>query len=249
MLMPFQKAVTIIALSLFFVVAVAGEVWQSSGYSQPPASHPPSQSIRSCNDQNVSHDSKRDCIDEAIANYTFWLVVVTFILAAATIGLGIGTVFQLRLARAEFISTHRPRLIVRQFNLDKPVLPDQIINVQYSIINIGDTNAILTAIAGEIALWDGFQWEERGIDPIAVAVPHQVIKNGERIHGTIQSRFKPTEKQAKAIELQDSTIYAAGELTYMDDLNTQRRTGFMRKHDFSHNRFSATETSDYEYQD
>jgi hypothetical protein len=145
----FQKAATIIALALCFAGAIGMEIWQSSGKSQPSASHLPSQSIATCNDQNASHDAKRDCIDKALADYTFWLVIVTLILAAATIGLGISTIFQLRLARAEFISTHRPIVRVRRvylsafaarFGADNISHGDDV-EIELIVSNAGDTDA------------------------------------------------------------------------------------------------------------
>jgi hypothetical protein len=152
------------------------------------------------------------------------------------------------LVRAEFISTHRPKLIVRQFQLDAP-LPDHIIKVHFSVINAGDTEATLRLIAAEVALWNGRYWEAPGIDFITRPVDPKVIQNGQRISLTIVSRFKITSAQIRAVEQKELIIGAVGEFTYTDVMGTERRTGFRRNHDFATDMFIASENTDQEYQD
>jgi hypothetical protein len=215
-------------------------------YSGTTAEH------RSASDQAAQEKEKTD---EALARYTWWLTFFTGILAFATIGLGISTLGlylagerQLKLARNEFVSTHRPKLIIRQLQLDK-LLPDQIVKVQLSIINIGETEATLRFIAAEIALWNRRYWEAPGIDPIAKPFGPKVIRNGQRISAVIVSRFKITAEQIKAAQQGNLIICAVGEFTYIDAIGTERRTGFRRNYDFSTDMFIASENIDQEYQD
>ena len=155
---------------------------------------------------------------------------------------------QFKLTRDEFISTHRPKLIVRQFVLDRP-MPNQVVKINFSIINVGDTEATWRYIAAEVALWNGRYWEAPGIDHVVKPISKPPIKNGQRISATIQSRFSITAAQIRAVEQNELIICAVGELTYADVLGTQRRTGFRRNYDCSTDMFTASPYSDHEYQD
>src|SRR5215831_7403906 len=147
-----------------------------------------------------------------------WVAVFTAILAFSTIGLWFVTwiaanaaLRQVTLSREEFISAHRPRLIVRQFQLIPPI-PNQVVKIKLSIINIGDTEAIWKFIAAEAALWNGRYWEAPGIDFVQKPISEKPIKNGQRVSITIQSRFNVTPEQIEAVKQQKLTICAVGEL-------------------------------------
>jgi len=155
---------------------------------------------------------------------------------------------QLKLVRDEFISTHRPKLIVRQFELDQ-LVPDQPIKIQFSIVNIGDTEAIWKYFASEVALWNRRNWEPPGVDRIVKPISQPPIKNGQRVSVTSQSRFNITAAQIQAVEHGGLIICAVGELTYVDALGTQRRTGFRRNYDCNTAMFNASPNNDQEYQD
>ena len=184
-----------------------------------------------------------------------WVAVFTAILAFSTIGLWFVTwiaanaaLRQVTLSREEFISAHRPRLIVRQFQLIPPI-PKQVIKIEFSIINIGDTEAIWKFIAAEVALWNGRYWEAPGIDFVQKPISEKPIKNGQRVSIAIQSRFNITPEQLEAVKQENLIICAVGELIYVDLLGTQRRTGFRRNYDFSTDMFIASQNQDQEYQD
>src|SRR5262245_2553119 len=95
-------------------------------------------------------------------------------------------------------------------------------------------------MAAEAALWNGRYWEAPGIDFIAKPVSERPIKNGQRISMTIQSRFNITADQIKAVEQGELIICAVGELTYIDRLDTQRRTGFRRNYNVSTDMFDTS---------
>jgi hypothetical protein len=184
-----------------------------------------------------------------------WVAAFTGVLAFSTIGLWFVTwiaanaaLRQATLSREEFISTHRPRLLVRQFQLVPPI-PNQVVKIKFSIINIGDTEAIWKFIAAEAALWNGRYWEAPGIDFVQKPISEKPIKNGQRVSITIQSRFNVTPEQIEAVEQQKLIICAVGELIYADLQGTQRRTGFRRNYDFPTDMFIASQNQDQEYQD
>jgi len=66
----------------------------------------------------------------------------TYVLKRATDRLWDANKRQIELARDEFISTNRPKLIVRQFILQPPAISD-VVKVEFSIFNVGNTEATL----------------------------------------------------------------------------------------------------------
>jgi hypothetical protein len=150
-------------------------------------------------------------------------------------------------AREEFISTHRPRLRVRQFMLDTPT-PDDPLMVSFALINIGETSANWRNVVGEVVLLlqNG---RFLGLNEIAQPIDEPPIRSGERRHRTILSRFNVTAEQIDAIAKGELIICAVGELEYTDELGVPRRTGFRRNYDFGSDKFIATTDQDDEYWD
>jgi len=172
----------------------------------------------------------------------------TILLALSTIGLWWSTRKLWKATRDEFLSTHRPRLIVRQFILQPPVVND-LLKVDFSILNIGNTEAKVRGIAAEVALWNGKFWQPPGIDRNVRPFGPKVVRNGERISVTIMSRFNLTATQLTAIQQGTFIICGVGEFTYTDALGTERRTGFRRNYEVATDMFTASPNPDQEYQD
>jgi hypothetical protein len=179
---------------------------------------------------------------------TIAIAAFTYALKRATDRLWDANERQIRLAREEFISTNRPKLIVRQFVLQPPVVND-VLKVDFSIFNVGNTEATVRLLAAEVALWNGRFWEAPGIDPNVRPFGPRVVRNGERISVTIMSRFNLTATQLTAIRQGTFIICAVGEFTYTDALDTKRRSGFRRNHDVATDTFTTSTNPDQEYQD
>jgi hypothetical protein len=186
--------------------------------------------------------------DRSLIGWTAAVAAFTLVLAAVGAWQGIQLKRSVDLARSEFASVHRPKLIVRQFVLARPT-PDQVLDVEFSIINIGDTEATWRYWHSEVALWNGKYWEEPGLDHIVKPISMPPIKNGQRVGVTVQSRFRITPAQIAAVEENKLIICAVGELTYADALGTQRRTSFRRNYNCSTDMFDASPHNDHEYQD
>jgi hypothetical protein len=106
-------------LALFVCLTVGfGSIVGISSLNPKPQTHQsPTQNSATKNEPKTDSktiEERHQVTEEAIAYYTKWLMFFTAILAIATVGLGAATVGQLRLGRAEFISTHWPELIIRQ---------------------------------------------------------------------------------------------------------------------------------------
>ncbi len=190
----------------------------------------------------------------------FWTAIASFTIAIFTGTLWFSTdrlwrasQAQLRLANDEFASTHRPRIIMRQFQVD-PILPDHPIRITFSVINIGNTDAILRLIGTEVALWDIDRriYEAPGIDPMTRPITEErirILPNGRRVAFTAESRFAVTEAQSDAIGQGRFLLRCIGELTYADTRGTDRRTGFHRTYDVETDLFTPSDNPDQEYCD
>ena len=180
---------------------------------------------------------------------TISIAIFTFNLNRSTGKLWAGGKKQIALARDEFISTHRPKLIVRQF-LVHPPIPEAPIKSEFSIINNGSVKALVTHITAQVALWNGRYWEAPGINStIAPLNPPITILNGQRTACKPQSTFNVTRGQMKAIKIGKLIICVVGEITYIDALGTERRTGCRRNYDVTTDMFVASPNPDQEYQD
>jgi hypothetical protein len=207
-------------------------------------------------EQKTAADEKEKANNDALlALFTerlFWATAALALMAFLQLlvfgwqGIQLGRTIDL--SKNEFISTHRPKLIVRQFVLTKPE-PDQIVKIDFSIINVGSTEATWRYLAAEVALWNGQYWEAPGIDHIIKPISLPPIKNGQRVSATIQSRFNITADQIRAVEKGNLIVCAVGELTYADALATNRRTSFRRNYDCSTDMFITSPNPDQEYQD
>ena len=144
-----QQQRGVIALLLCLVVWLA---WQDRNLSHGPqpsiSQSAPTQEQHQTNFDSI--EERHQATEEAIAYYNKWLMFFTAILAVATLGLGIATVGlylaserQLRLARNEFVSTHRPRLVVRgvSFVDDNAMKVGSRARVQIPLVNQGETGA------------------------------------------------------------------------------------------------------------
>jgi hypothetical protein len=88
----------------------------------------------------------------------------------------------INLARDEFISTNRPKLIVRQFQID-PVTPGNPITIHFAMVNIGNTEARPQLLGCQIALWNvqGNYFEAPGINPVQSEINVPPIAGGQRV--------------------------------------------------------------------
>jgi hypothetical protein len=246
---------------LWTVAALAGVAWGVVGlYS---SKQPPQQTYQEASSERTTEKSDQVSqaqeADDRIAAYTLWLAIFTgalVVVSAIQIGFLVraegATRHSLDLAREEFVSTHRPKLIVRQFQLD-PISANSFIRIWHSIINVGDTEATLTFTTSQAALWNPHEsfWEAPGIDPVIRPIlPNPItIRSGQRVSATAESAIEVTDNQFRAILARNLIVCAVGEITYRDGLGTDRRVGFRRNYDVGADMFTASENTDQEYQD
>jgi hypothetical protein len=189
---------------------------------------------------------------EELARFTKWLFVATVILGIATSGLLVAAAFQayltrksIDLARAEFISTHRPKLRIRRIILTgffdrfdaEMISHGDEVEAEITVVNVGGTPANIVDSRYRIYFYK---------DTIPLEIPYE--DHPSRLQLTTEKRIlavgqlQTFEMTGKAI-LKDPgegmrvmrqfasenwSMAIIGEITYRDDLSRNRVTGFLR---------------------
>jgi hypothetical protein len=156
------------------------------------------------------------------------------------------------LARQEFISTHRPMIVVRGVQFGRAMgnistLPFQL---DFIMANVGSTPATTIEISVTLIhvpsgiLPAGPPYGERHKDEITVKVgePHPFCSY---IGGDVVDEFNLQDGFGAAT----TSIYCLGYIIYKDKNCGHYRTAFLRRYNASSQRFSAVEDPDYEYRD
>ena len=167
------------------------------------------------------------------------------------------------LARKEFISTHRPKLVVRRISLNEVNGAGvwNIIAAEYVIANVGDSTA--TIVSTSERLWLPTAKENLpSIPPYAEPVTHSLILEAGlslvfKHYATDDDLLK---KYQQSSAYTDSSISEGrtdsgpellflGYIVYKDDLDRKRKTAFLRRSNYITKRFSPIKEPDYEYAD
>ena len=199
----------------------------------------------------------------------FFAAVAAFVIAAftatlwwSTQGMLAATNKTIKLARNEFISTHRPRLRVKNVVIDRPPKGEplfktgRVISGQLDIINIGVNRALyhdghcsVFCTREGLPMQRPFSEEQVNLRP-----DKTTLWSGESVTVTFRSAATAPEhiENAGSRVIHGWDVYVMGWVTYIDDATAVRRTGFCRKFKASHfgeGRFRAVKNPDYEYED
>jgi hypothetical protein len=177
--------------------------------------------------------------------------VATVFIALFTIVLAWVTTVQARLtrravtlARDEFVSTHRPKLIVREILMLEHIDP---IRVRFVIANSGTTKARIIESHVEI------QYLSANIllplQPVEYAneIGATRLKPGSRIFHEHSNTIVEHPEDFQPNQPGDTYLYFRGFIVYAGSSGTLYRTGFCRRYNSRDKRFRIVEDSDYEY--
>jgi hypothetical protein len=152
----------------------------------------------------------------------------------------------LKLARDEFNATHRPKLRVRlvHFTDDEPI------RIHYTVVNIGETRAILKRHEITLSVQPGPVQPGDNVDnPIQkeLSLECPQLKGGESrpFSKNIDDQFNV----AWGIFDDGSILKIQGIIEYEDGAGTTRRTGFLRTYDVKLGHFRASGDIEEEYED
>jgi hypothetical protein len=180
------------------------------------------------------------------AGATAFIARYTFTLKKSTDRLWEAGNDQFKLAREEFISTHRPKIIVWSLDFGGDANGDEPIPATFRYVNSGDSPAVITAFGSrfmrlsEPAIPSGLQFNHQEIDP-----PIEVESG---MHG-----FRLTEETLSPDEIVQSGIWdtdklvCVGYVLYRDRNGTRRQVGFCREFDAKTGRWIPLKDDEYEY--
>jgi hypothetical protein len=184
---------------------------------------------------------------------TIVLAILTLVLAVSTVFLWLATRGTLKLARAEFNASHRPKLIVRELMLLRGAGLEPTADVRYVIANIGDGPAeIVESYLICQLVSDGTL---SPLQPIEGANPigRETINPGAHIFREETSNFSHRSIAINYMKSQHGQIhdhfFFRGFIIYQDRMGIRRRTAFSRAYDPEARRFRLSDDPDYEYAD
>ena len=227
----------------------APDLKREAGTNQPVTEQPPAPVGMGSSATGSPHSDKKDDTKRDSTSSEWWLVYITGALVAATIGLMCYTARlwretqeSVRLAREEFISTHRPKIILRDAICTDNEIGNQIV-VSYTLVNIGETRARIVLWGAEVQLITDEAFDLPQAPPMAEGW-HEgfggaVLEPGEERTGKHYSvcRWRTDDGSRHAYEEQRRGLFFCGHLVYEDDRNIRRHTAFWRKYDLTTSRF------------
>jgi hypothetical protein len=170
---------------------------------------------------------------------TIVLAILTLVLAVSTVFLWLATRGTLKLARAEFNASHRPKLIVRELMLLRGagLEPTAEIVESYLICQLVSDGTLSPLQPIE------------GANPIG----RETINPGAHIFREETSNFSHRSIAINYMKSQHGQIhdhfFFRGFIIYQDRMGIRRRTAFSRAYDPEARRFRLSDDPDYEYAD
>lgn len=167
--------------------------------------------------------------------------------AKATGDLVAATKSQIDILRQEFVSTHRPRIIVR--NVRRVSVMAQLpIKLGFYVMNIGDTEAIIRSIDAIVILQFSKFAIPRDLRLLPCDANKTQLSSGEFIVIESQSGGPTTNDNIDNIKNGGLSIRIVGCIYYVDSNNFERRTGFARQYSVNTGRFEKIDDDEYEYE-
>jgi hypothetical protein len=192
--------------------------------------------------------------------FTIILAIFTGRLWYSTEKLWGATNESIQLARAEYISTHRPKIIVRGLVFESVRGDPDLLRVYFVYTNIGDSPAEITSVATQLLEWRGkviepsdMDWKYEDIPDEMDALDEMDIDQKKIEIPSGGSRYGLTDdtiNQEKFIALsawEASPLVCVGRIRYRDKNGAVRETGFCRKYDTERYRWVAVDDPEYEY--
>ena len=150
-----------------------------------------------------------------------------------------------KLARADFSSTHRPKLIVRRiyFKSDRMIA--------YEVANIGAMEAEILS-AKSMVCFDKLPVGSPNVGAPTFISAHYVVAGSyfEFVHGITDNKVREQFdfRGVDAHETVKPIIYFLGHIAYNDSLGVSRRTAFYRRYDFYTESFMPVPNADQDYE-
>jgi hypothetical protein len=177
-----------------------------------------------------------DAADDRIARYTLWLAILTgglvlvsslqfyFLNRAEKTSQSLA-----KLAREEFIATHRPRVVVRF--IQGPFHDDAVHEFMWvTFANVGETAATITAIGGDLARRNASTgtWRPPGVDASRKPITPISLESGDRHVVTVKAKASISDIELFGDATGTYELCAVGSVRYQDGNGRTRETAFFR---------------------
>jgi hypothetical protein len=245
------RAGLLIAVALLIVAAEVGSWWLSSSAPLQQRAEQPSETA-----EYYDCPGNGSIVWCETVNAGRWLfardhltAVSTLVIAIFTCTLWFVTNNSMRLARAEFEATHRPRISVRGFRTLAELVGDAEISITFIYVNVGDLPAKIIEIQTNVtvggSLPSGLSFDHHKIEGVTLASGDKEIFEisdnsfDMHFHRAVQEHHPGSSTAA----------YLTGVVVYEDAAGRRRETGFCRVSIAGTNRWTIAMDYDYEYQD
>lgn len=151
------------------------------------------------------------------------------------------------LARQEFISTNRPKIIVRSLEFGGNANGTDSIPVAFRYANSGDSPALITGFGDRVmrlsepAIPAGLQFKHKEIDPPIL------VESGMHSFRLTSETITPDEIIQAGVWGDHDKIVCLGYVLYRDHNGTRRQVGFCREFDSETGRWTVMDDDEYEY--
>jgi hypothetical protein len=185
------------------------------------------------------------------------IAAFTVVLAIVTAGLIIVGICQTRqvaktiaLSREEFISTHRPRLKIREIDWDNS-LGTPPIKISYAVVNVGETPAHIFERRNRIYFSQTDEPLHGRVGWTTDQMFHEenTIPGGKRGYFQYETTGKIHDEWPSRVINGKLGLKVVGEIGYRDNNGVERWVGFLRSYDWKFRRFRIVDDPDYEYAD
>jgi hypothetical protein len=164
---------------------------------------------------------------------------------------------QTEVAINEFVSTHRPKVIVRSVTIEPPTHPalpieeGVPIKIRGTVVNIGDTPTEIIESNITILVAGPTFYVRTPFGPADNSINGRKLVPGGAWTFWVTADQVDFDNTPKIVALQrgEKVIYFFGFISYRDDIGNMRRTAFCRKYNPETERFDQTNDPDYEYAD
>jgi hypothetical protein len=190
--------------------------------------------------------------DAVTAVATAFIAIFTLTLWWSTRGMLRVTNESIKLAKEEFISTNRPRVILRIIHFSYPEDRTQDVPIMCIFVNIGRTDAEIIELDIEFVHRPNRQFRpvpRQASAGTPLKGGGRTMKSGETFSREIQSGLKESEI---ALIAGQPLYYVRGAMTYLDKGGVRRSIGFCRDYDPHDRTFHKTDMArdlGYEYED
>ena len=187
----------------------------------------------------------------------FFSALAALIVAVFTVTLWISTSKQarlsfesLRLAREEFIATHRPKIIIRF--IQGPFVENDHQFIWVTVVNVGASAGTIIGFGGDLARREkNGNWYTPGLTATPRDIENPImLAAGERHNFTITAATIYNDTVMFADAVGDHQLCAVGAIRYRDGNGRQRETAFFRIYDEESDSFTTpAKDADNDYQD